>query len=241
MFDKRRIPAKEFAVARWRHHLQCQDFLLNEHAVQYREARPLGLEVAFHHCMRPLPMAKSMQVEFYPTWAEKGFTLKLVRSAKHFHFPDKIYADPQLVKERYDARVTHAKSWQDDHEEALRLRYLANPPSSTINQCDDKCGSYWQQLPVPMSGRELKANAKIQYNFCTQANVVCGEKGIIWFTCVPRNIATDGVFEEVLWFRFKAEHSHTEICDRLFSITKAIFESGSCTRVAREEDFSQLI
>ncbi|KAL3916775.1 MAG: hypothetical protein SGPRY_006675, partial [Prymnesium sp.] len=68
------------------------------HAIQYRglpwidvhktfflpEARPLGLEVSFRHWMRQLPMAlKKVQGDFYPTWAEKGFTLKLVRSAKH--------------------------------------------------------------------------------------------------------------------------------------------------------------
>ncbi|KAL3913038.1 MAG: hypothetical protein SGPRY_008128, partial [Prymnesium sp.] len=50
-----------------------------------------------------------------------------------------------------------------------------------------------------------------------------------------------GEFVEALWFRFKAGHSLTEICDRLFSITKAIFESGSCTRVADVEDFPHLI
>lgn len=55
----------------WRHHLQCQDFLQNEHAIQYRglacvdvrksfflpDARPLGLEVSFRHWMRQLPTA----------------------------------------------------------------------------------------------------------------------------------------------------------------------------------------
>ena len=34
-----------------------------------------------------------------------------------------------------------------------------------------------------------------------------------------------GVFNEIVWFRFKAGHSHTEVADRLFSVIKRLFES----------------
>ncbi|KAL3903997.1 MAG: hypothetical protein SGPRY_011452 [Prymnesium sp.] len=155
--------------------------------------------------------------------------------------------------------VTHAKSWQNDREETLRLRYLANPRSPTIYQCDDKCaGSYWQQLPVPMSGREVKANAKIQYHLYTQANRPPRERELKphKVRLIRRtNGGSDNVATTTHFFHWllvcsrrcsgfasiKAGHSHTEICDRLFSITKAIFESGSRTRVASVEDFPQLI
>jgi hypothetical protein len=41
-----------------------------------------------------------------------------------------------------------------------------------------------------------------------------------------------GVFDEILWFRFEAGHSHTEIADRLFGIMKKIFDTDSNTRVS---------
>ena len=41
-----------------------------------------------------------------------------------------------------------------------------------------------------------------------------------------------GVFNKVVWFRFKAGHSHTvtEVADRLFAIIKTLFESDSSHR-----------
>ncbi|KAL3928986.1 MAG: hypothetical protein SGPRY_002158 [Prymnesium sp.] len=50
-----------------------------------------------------------------------------------------------------------------------------------------------------------------------------------------------GVSEEGLSFRFKAGHSHTETCDRLFSLPEAIIASSLLTRVAGAEDNPQLI
>ena len=50
-----------------------------------------------------------------------------------------------------------------------------------------------------------------------------------------------GVFNRVLWFRFKAGHSHTEVADRLFSIIKRFFESDGAHRVNPIEDFPTLI
>ena len=50
-----------------------------------------------------------------------------------------------------------------------------------------------------------------------------------------------GVFNEFIWFRFKAGHSHTEVADRLFSVIKSLFESDGANRVLPIEDFPSLI
>ena len=55
---------------------------------------------------------------------------------------------------------------------------------------DDKCGSFWQQLPVGFVGRATKENAKDKYRFAVHASVVCGEKGHKQFTFVPKNISS---------------------------------------------------
>ena len=49
-----------------------------------------------------------------------------------------------------------------------------------------------------------------------------------------------GVVDEIVWFRFEAGHSHTEISDRLFGIMKRIFESDSGSRVERCATFGDL-
>ena len=50
-----------------------------------------------------------------------------------------------------------------------------------------------------------------------------------------------GVFNRIVWFRFKAGHSHTETADRLFAIIKRLFESDGAHRVSPIEDFPSLI
>ena len=50
-----------------------------------------------------------------------------------------------------------------------------------------------------------------------------------------------GVVNKIVWFRFKAGHSHTETADRLFSIIKRLFESDGAHRVSPIEDFPSLI
>lgn len=49
-----------------------------------------------------------------------------------------------------------------------------------------------------------------------------------------------GIFDEVLWFRFEAGHSHTEIADRLFSLMKRLFESDTAARTGGCPSFSRL-
>ena len=49
-----------------------------------------------------------------------------------------------------------------------------------------------------------------------------------------------GAFQEMLWFRFEAGHSHTELSDRLFSVLKSLFASDDGARVEGIGDFVEL-
>jgi hypothetical protein len=44
----------------------------------------------------------------------------------------------------------------------------------------------------------------------------------------------------MIWFRFEAGHSHTEIADRLFAILKKLFDADSNARVGPLETFAEL-
>ena len=191
--------------------------------------------------------------------------------------------------------VDHAALWQSDRETAIDLRHRHERINSSWRYAvDDKCGSFWQALPVSKTGRDTKENAKDKYHFAVHANVLCGESGHKVFTFVPKNISTGanfgltnfvmtifigvksgnikphtdsiirhtdggpdnvsivthfihwllvylGVFNEIIWFRFKAGHSHTETADRLFSVIKRLFESDGAHRVNPIESFRDLV
>jgi hypothetical protein len=49
-----------------------------------------------------------------------------------------------------------------------------------------------------------------------------------------------GVFDDFIWFRFEAGHSHTELADRLFGLMKKLFQSDNSTRVGPLETFVEL-
>ena len=68
------------------------------------------------------------------------------------------------------------------------------PSSAGPYQCDDKCGSFWQKLPVSVGGRDTKENAPAAYHFAVHANVLCGASGVNRFTFVPKNIKTGSNF-----------------------------------------------
>ena len=230
--------------------------------------------------------------------------LKCSRSARHSKFPEctqckerrerwiraasKASSDPAEVERLYQELLEHNLEWQADRQVALQLRRdMYNPSSSDgIYENNDKCGSHWCKLIVCEGGRDSKRNAKAKYTFAVQANVVCGEEGVMRFATIPDNVKTGGnfgltnlimaiyrafksgrlkphtrrlvrhtdgggdnvtyvthivhwllvylgVFDEILWFRFEAGHSHTEIADRLFGVMKRIFESDSQARVNR--------
>lgn len=237
-------------------------------------------------------------------------TLRASRSARHSKFPEcstcsslrkawKIAAcsdasTPEQVQEAFQAFLDHTQEWHADRQTALAIRRSCFlPHSPAIYQCDDKCGSQWQMLPVDPTGRHSKSGIAKTYPFAVQANVVCGQEGLIRFAVVPKFITTGsnfgltnlimaiynafldgrlkpnhrvlyrhtdggpdnishvthilhwllvylGVFEEIVWFRFEAGHSHTEIADRLFSILKKLFESDNNSRVQAVPTFDVL-
>ena len=254
---------------------------------------------------------EAMHHEFFPSVSIHERKLTVTRSARHSKFPEctdcqrlrerykRVVSNPkstpEQIAEAYADLVAHAHLWQGDRETALDLRHRYSVLTSSARySVDDKCGSFWQQLPVSDTGRDSKENAKDKYKFAVHANVVCGEQGHKMFTFVPKNIGTGanfgltnllmtillavksgnlkphtdvfvrhtdggpdnvsvithfihwllvylGVFNKVLWFRFKAGHSHTEVADRLFAIIKRIFESDGAHRVVGVEDFPALI
>ena len=49
-----------------------------------------------------------------------------------------------------------------------------------------------------------------------------------------------GAFQEVLWFRFEAGHSHTELVDRLFALMKRLFEGQAANRALGMGDMLEL-
>ena len=322
--NRRRSPRKEWAIQWWRRHLLWQDWLPNEMKIQYRgpfwdtvyndfylpEARRAALVLKrkqwMHH---QKPAIEILQKQFYPAGADQ--TLTVTRSARHSKFPEctdcqekrrayKVTAsNPTSTREQIAARhkdmVDHAALWQGDREKAYELRQAASVRRAWARYTvDDKCGSFWQSLPVGWEGRDTKGNAQSKYKFSVHANVLCGEGGVKRFTFVPKNVRTGanfgltnllftillgietgsiaphqkqlvrhtdggpdnvsvvthfvhwllvylGVFEEVIWFRFKAGHSHTEVADRLFAIIKLHFETDSRTRPEPIHDFPQLI
>jgi hypothetical protein len=49
-----------------------------------------------------------------------------------------------------------------------------------------------------------------------------------------------GIFNEIIWFRFDAGHSHTELADRFFSMLKKHFCSTGAERASKMESFEVL-
>ena len=321
--DTTASPKTEWAKSWWRKHLMYQDWLPNEVKIQYRGptwtvvyntlyepvAKLTGMTLKPKQWMRCRSRALEAMHNAFPPNVHH-MKLNLVRAARHSKFPE--CTDCQRLRERYrevasdskstevqvaqayQALIEHAKLWQGDRETALDLRHRYSVLSSFARYfVDDKCGSFWQMLPVSATGRDTKENAKARYKFCVHANVVCGEAGHKIFTFVPKNIGTGtnfgltnllmsiflaarsgnlkphtdtlvrhtdggpdnvsvvthvihwllvylGVFNKVVWFRFKAGHSHTEVADRLFSTMKTLFESDAQHRVLGVEDFPAL-
>lgn len=77
----------------------------------------------------------------------------------------------------------------------FRMKYETySEHADAVYECDDKCGSFWQQLPGDAEGRDGKATARAKYVFAIQANVVVGPGGVQRFTVVPKNICTGANF-----------------------------------------------
>jgi hypothetical protein len=119
-------------------------------------------------------------------------TLKVGRCARHSKFPEctkcqvlrkawhkatqKSSTHPSVVQEAYEAMLAHRNEWSADREEALRLRQSCyNTDAEGCYECDDKCGSFWQELPVDETGRSSKADAARVFKFSVQCNMICGK------------------------------------------------------------------
>ena len=106
-----------------------------------------------------------------------------------------LAADPAHVRAMYERMLEHQREWASDRAAALAIRRsLQQADQSAIYECDDKCGSYWQALPVDPTGRDGKRVTADLYHFSIQANVVCGEGGLIRFAFLPKHVATGGNF-----------------------------------------------
>ena len=139
-------------------------------------------------------------------------TLKAGRSARHSKFAEctscknlrKAWMDasqnshktaPEIVQRSYDAMLKHQLEWSNDRKRALFLRGLSySKHASSVYECDDKCGSFWQSLPVDDSGRTVKNNTTCVFKFSIQANVVSGESGLIRLAVVPKYVTTGANF-----------------------------------------------
>lgn len=219
-----RGPRSQWAVSWWRKHLLWQDWLPNEVKIQYRgphwsivhsdfykkEAQRVGLVLEERQWTRCRAIAiERLHQQFYPTVTDRK--LSVTRSARHSKFPEctncqllrrnhlKIVSAPNATAEQINAStealLRHAAEWQGNREKAYDLRQRCSVLRSTARyQVDDKCGSFWQAMPVSECGRDHKQNATAKYKFSVQANVVAGEGGVKRFTIVPKNICTGANF-----------------------------------------------
>ena len=102
-----------------------------------------------------------------------------------------LASDPALVQAKYEKMLEHQREWSSDRGVALAIRRaLEQADPSAIYECDDKCGSFWQALPVDPTGRSGKSVVADLYHFSIQANVVCGQGGLIRFGFLPKHVAT---------------------------------------------------
>jgi hypothetical protein len=106
-----------------------------------------------------------------------------------------VAGDRAHVKAMYERMLEHQREWSADRAAALAIRRaLEQSDPSAIYECDDKCGSWWQSLPVDPTGRNGKSVVADLYHFSIQANVVCGTGGLIRFGLLPKHVATGGNF-----------------------------------------------
>ena len=106
-----------------------------------------------------------------------------------------LSSDKTIVEQFYNKMLEHQQGWTADRAAALAIRRsLFMRGADAIYECDDKCGSFWQALPADPTGRNGKKVVADLYRFAIQANVVCGEGGIIRFAFIPKHVTTGGNF-----------------------------------------------
>lgn len=92
--------------------------------------------------------------------------------------------------------LAHQQAWTADRAAALAIRrsLYTLRTAWAVYECDDKCGSYWQAMPADPTGRQAKGPAKELYRFSIQANVICGDGGVVRFAFIPKHVATGSNF-----------------------------------------------
>ena len=68
-----------------------------------------------------------------------------------------LASDPARVEAAYAKMLEHQREWFSDRAAALAIRRaVEQADGSAVYECDDKCGSFWQALPVDPTGRNGK-------------------------------------------------------------------------------------
>ena len=212
-----------FAANWWKNYLLVCDFLPNEERIQIRGPPDSKLHEQVYKpaaIQAGLYLGKSS----WKTCAREGLRLvaallpgadpnklKASRAARHSKFPEcqkcqdkrkawmdacqNLSSDKEWVKFLYEDMLEHQKEWSADRATALAIRRsLFTTLARAIYECDDKCGSWWQAMPVDPTGREGKHTSPYQFHFSIQANVVCGQEGVLRFAMVPKFLSTGGNF-----------------------------------------------
>ena len=223
-FRRMQSSKSEWATQWWVNHLRLHDWLPNECAIQVRgadwklvfDSQYLPVAALVHmNCSRSTwmqarrPALRLLSREFYPDRDDRE--LKCKRAANHSRFPEcnscqtlkkiylKVATDPNSPKDTVDGAykdlLLHNESWSNDRQSALKLKYESTQErASSLYQGDDKCGSFWQSIPVSSTGRDSKAAAKANFSFSIQSNVVFGQGGLQRFAVTPKFVTTGGNF-----------------------------------------------
>lgn len=169
------------------------------------EALPANLLLSRKMWMECAKEALLQLTRKLPGQAGTGKILTMGRCARHSKFPEctecqerrkawmsavkQRAPNKELVERLYNAMLEHQEEWSKDRHEAIAMRYASYlSDSPDLYQCDDKCGSFWQCLPVDITGRLSKATASAVYRFAVQANVVCGAGGVLRFAVPPLRV-----------------------------------------------------
>ena len=206
----------------WKLHLLIHDFMPNEMMIQYRGPGWKTVHEMLYNPAAKISGVRPLAYKGWKKCIPAGLRLaaecldgcdpdklRLARSARHSKFPEctscqekkKRYveamndpsASPEARQRAYDDLEQHMKEWTSDRKVALSMKYESfGNDSEFCYECDDKCGSFWQQLPVDSSGRDNKSTATAKFKFAIQANVVVN--GVMRLSIVPKHVATGGNF-----------------------------------------------
>ena len=182
------------------------------HKTLYSPAAELAkMRLSYKRWMKCMKPAAVLTAAANGSPEEHAAQVKVSRSARHSKFPnctncheyrtDYItlasdpLAPPWKVAAALKKWLDHQNQFMSDRLTARRLRAAATLPDSTARyECDDKCGSHWCKCPVTVGGRDSKHTSTRNYEFAVQANVVCGQAGVMRLAIVPKTVSTGANF-----------------------------------------------